>query len=75
MQNAPHLKSQLISLPREWHIQSNSQTSRKTVTKKEQNTEKTNKKQNDKPKKQTLKAVPDKTLKSYQCRFAKMPAI
>ena len=38
-----------------------------TVTKKEQNTETTNKIQNDKPKKQTLKTVPDETLKSDQC--------
>ena len=37
-----------------------------TVTKKKQNTEKTNKKPNDKAKKQTPKTVPDKTLKSDQ---------
>ena len=42
-----------------------------TVTKKEQNTEKTNKKQNDTPKKQTPKTVPDKKLKSDQCRYCK----
>ena len=42
-----------------------------TVTKKEQNTEKTNKKPNDKAKKQTPKTVPDKTLKSDQCRYCK----
>ena len=42
-----------------------------TVTKKEQNTEKTNKKQVDKTKKQTLKTVPDKTLKNDQCRYCK----
>ena len=39
-----------------------------TVTKKEQNTEKSNKKLNDKTKKQTPKTVPDKTLKNNQCR-------
>ena len=42
-----------------------------TVTKKEQNTEKTNKKQTDKTKKQTPKTVPDKTLKNDQCRYCK----
>ena len=42
-----------------------------TATKKEQNTEKTNKKSNDKAKKQTPKTVPDKTLKSDQCRYCK----
>ena len=42
-----------------------------TITNKEQNTEKTNKKPNDKAKKQTLKTVPDKTLKSDQCRYCK----
>ena len=42
-----------------------------TATKKEQNTEKTNKKQNDKFKKQTPKTVPDKTLKDDQCRYSK----
>ena len=42
-----------------------------TVTKKEQNTEKTNKKQADKTKKQTPKTVPDKTLKNDQCRYCK----
>ena len=42
-----------------------------TVTKKEQNTDKPNKKQNDKTKKQTPKTVPDKTLKSDQCRYCK----
>ena len=42
-----------------------------TVTKKEQNTKKTNKKPNDKAKKQTPKTVPDKTLKSDQCRYCK----
>ena len=42
-----------------------------TVTKKEQNTEKTNKKQVDKAKKQTPKTVPDKTLKNDQCRYCK----
>ena len=42
-----------------------------TVTKKEQTTEKTNKKQNDKAKKQTPKTVPDKTLKNDQCRYCK----
>ena len=41
------------------------------VTKKEQNTEKPNKKQNEKPKKQTPKTVPDKTLKINQCRYCK----
>ena len=40
-----------------------------TVTKKEQNTEKPNKKQNDKTKKQTPKTVPNKTLKNDQCRY------
>ena len=38
-------------------------------TKKEQNTEKPNKKQNDKAKNQTPKTVPDKTLKKDQCRY------
>ena len=42
-----------------------------TVTKKEQTTEKTNKKQLDKNKKQTPKTVPDKTLKNDQCRYCK----
>ena len=42
-----------------------------TVTKKEQNTKKPNKKQNDKTKKQTPKTVPDKTLKNDQCRYCK----
>ena len=42
-----------------------------TVTKKEQNTEKTNEKQTDKTKKQTPKTVPDKTLKNDQCRYCK----
>ena len=42
-----------------------------TVTKKEQTTEKPNKKQNDKAKKQTPKTVPDKTLKNDQCRCCK----
>ena len=42
-----------------------------TVTKKEQNTEKTNKKQTDKTKQQTPKTVPDKTLKNDQCRYCK----
>ena len=42
-----------------------------TVTKKEQTTEKTNKKQNDKAKKQTPKTVPDKTLENDQCRYCK----
>ena len=42
-----------------------------TVTKKEQITEKTNKKPNDKTKKQTPKTVPDKTLKNDQCRYCK----
>ena len=42
-----------------------------TVTKKEQNTVKTNKKPNEKTKKQTPKTVPDKTLKNNQCRFCK----
>ena len=42
-----------------------------TVTKKEQNTDKPNKKQNDKTKKQTPKTVPDKTLKNDQCRYCK----
>ena len=42
-----------------------------TVTKKEQNTEKPNRKQNDKTKKQTPKTVPDKTLKNDQCRCCK----
>ena len=42
-----------------------------TVTKKEQITEKTNKKPNDKAKKQTPKTVPDKTLKNDQCRYCK----
>ena len=42
-----------------------------TVTKKEQNTEKTNKIQTDKTKKQTPKTVPDKTLKNDQCRYCK----
>ena len=42
-----------------------------TVTKKEQNTEKTNKKQTDKTKKQTPKTVPDKTLKNDQCRYCR----
>ena len=41
------------------------------VTKKEQNTEKPNKKQNDKAKKQTPKTVPDKILKNDQCRYCK----
>ena len=40
-----------------------------TVTKKEQNTEKHNKEQNEKTKKQTLKTVPDKKLYIDQCRF------
>ena len=42
-----------------------------TVTKKEQNNGKPNKKQNDKVKKQTPKTVPDKTLKNDQCRYCK----
>ena len=42
-----------------------------TVTKKAENTEKPNKKQNDKAKKQTPKTVPDKTLKNDQCRYCK----
>ena len=42
-----------------------------TVTKKEQITEKTTKKPNDKTKKQTPKTVPDKTLKNDQCRYCK----
>ena len=41
------------------------------VTKKEQNTGKPNKKQNDKVKKQTPKTVPDKTLKKDHCRYCK----
>ena len=40
-----------------------------TVTKKEQNTEKN--KKNDKPKKQTPKTVPDKTIKRDQGRYCK----
>ena len=42
-----------------------------TATKKEQKTEKTNKKQPDKPKTQTPKSVPSKTLKDTQCRYCK----
>ena len=42
-----------------------------TVTKKEQNIEKPNTKQNDKAEKQTPKTVPDKTLKNDQCRYCK----
>ena len=42
-----------------------------TVSKKDQNTEKTDKKQTDKGKKQTPKTVPDKTLKIDQCRYCK----
>ena len=42
-----------------------------TVTKKEQNTEKPTKKQNEKSKAQTLKTVPNKTLKNDQCRYCK----
>ena len=42
-----------------------------TVTKKDQNTEKTDKKQTDKGKKQAPKTVPDKTLKNDQCRYCK----
>ena len=42
-----------------------------TVTKKEQNTGITNKKQTDKTKKQTPKTVPDKTLKNDQSRYCK----
>ena len=41
------------------------------VTKKAETTEKPNKKQNDKDKKQTPKTVPDKTLKKDQCRYCK----
>ena len=40
-----------------------------TATKKEQKTEKTNKKQTDKPKTQTPKSVPNKTPKDGQCRY------
>ena len=42
-----------------------------TVTKKEQNTEKPTKKQNEKSKAQTPKTVPNKTLKNDQCRYCK----
>ena len=42
-----------------------------TVTKKEQNTEKATKKQNEKSKTQTSKTVPNKTLKNDQCRYCK----
>ena len=42
-----------------------------TVTKKEQNTEKATKKQNEKSKTQTPKTVPNKTLKNDQCRYCK----
>ena len=42
-----------------------------TVTKKEQNSEKSGKKQNDKAKEQTPKTVPDKTLKNDQCHYCK----
>ena len=42
-----------------------------SATKKEQNTEKTNKKQNEKAKTQTPKTVPSKTLKNDQCRYCK----
>ena len=42
-----------------------------TATKKEENNEKTNKKQYEKTKKQTAKTVPDKTLKNDQCRYCK----
>ena len=42
-----------------------------TATKKEENNGKTNKKQNEKAKKQTAKTVPDKTLKNDQCRYCK----
>ena len=42
-----------------------------TVTKKEQNGEKSNKMQNEKAKTQTPKTVPNKTLKNDQCRYCK----
>ena len=42
-----------------------------TVTKKEQKPEKPTKKQNDKPKTQNPKTVPNKTLKDDQCRYCK----
>ena len=42
-----------------------------TVTKKDQKTEKSNKKQTEKPNTQTPKTVPDKTLKNDQCRYCK----
>ena len=42
-----------------------------TGTKKAENTEKPNKKQNDQAKKQTQKTLPDKTLKNDQCRYCK----
>ena len=42
-----------------------------TVTKKEQKTDKPTKKQNENPKTQTPKTVPNKTLKNDQCRYCK----
>ena len=42
-----------------------------TVTKKEQKPEKPTKKQNEKPKNQNPKTVPNKTLKDDQCRYCK----
>ena len=42
-----------------------------TVTKKDQKTEKSNKKQTGKPTTQTPKTVPDENLKNDQCRYCK----
>ena len=41
------------------------------VTKKDQKIEKSNRKQNEKPKAQTPKTVPDKALRIDQCRYCK----
>ena len=45
-----------------------------TVTKKVQKTDKLTKKQNENPKTQTTKTVPNKTLKNDQCLIAKRRA-
>ena len=42
-----------------------------SATEKEQKSEETNEKQNDKPKTQTPKSVPNKTLEDGQCRYCK----
>ena len=62
-----HLEMELNGLEADEHLVK----TQMTVTKKEQNTDKSGKKQNDKAKKPTPKTVPDKILKNDQCRYCK----